>query len=99
MPGELNLLTVGFERMAGTRRRHLVQMAVDLLDRSPLAHQLSGTLLADARTARNVIRGVSHQGEHIDNPSWGHTEEFFCRSLVQEPFVARVPYLDPWIPD
>ena len=37
----------------------------DTLDRSPLLHQFAGRLLADARDPRNIVRGVTPQGEDV----------------------------------
>ena len=37
----------------------------NVLDRSPRLHQLAGTLLADARHAGNIVRGIAPQRQHV----------------------------------
>ena len=99
LTGELHLVPVLGERLAGSRGRDLVEVGVDLVDRAPSRDELPGALLADPGAPRDVVGAVAHQGEDLADPGRWDAEHLLDAALVEEPLEARVPHLHEGVPD
>ena len=61
------ILSVLRERVACPRRLDLVEMREHLLDGAPLLDEREGALVADPLHARDVVRAVAHDRQHVDH--------------------------------
>ena len=69
----------------------LVRIGHRLKCRTILKHKLKCTFFTDARGARNIVDGIAHQSEKVDDLFWRQTEFVFDPSFVT-PFDRRNGY-------
>ena len=61
-PGELRQIPVGGKGFFDALFRHLVQMRIDIVQRTKARHQLLRRFRADLRHTGNIVRGIPHEG-------------------------------------
>ena len=94
--------TPGEERVLGVLPQALADLALDLagpreelVEAAVLGDPLLGRDLAHARNARDVVRGVAHERQHVDDLPGRDPEELDDALLVEELLAARVEDADP----
>ena len=94
--------TPGEEGVLGVLPQALADLALDLarpgeelVEAAVLGDPLLGRDLAHARNARNVVRGVAHERQHVDDLPGRDPEELDHALLVEELLAARVEDADP----
>ena len=79
----------GLPHGCGLLRGQLVQMLQDAVDRAVPPYQLSGSDLAYAPDARNIVRSISPDGEDVDDLARVADAEFGADLLLSDCLVLR----------
>ena len=71
-PGELRQIPVGGKGFFDALFRHLVQMRIDIVQRTKTRHQLLRRFGSHLRHTGNIVRGIPHEGLQIHELLRGH---------------------------